>query len=136
QRVVGLAAEIEMALEKASHVIDTADAEVVELVRDQRVIVPVPAARPAREAGVLRVGPAAHHAAAVLREKVGELFEVEVARIVVAYAGGIALAAVAHESCIELARPGDAALEEGEVQIREALGHAAEDRRLGEGLAR
>src|SRR3954470_20948956 len=95
----------------------------------------MPPARPAGERAIFRIGPYLGHAAAVLLEKVGEHFLVDIARIVVADVRGIALAAMALQAGIKLARPRHAAFEEGEIEAREALRHATEHERLGEGLA-
>ena len=56
ERIVCLAAEVEPRLEELAQVLRALDAERVELVRDQRVVVLVPPAGPAEHVGIVRSG--------------------------------------------------------------------------------
>src|SRR5207302_7387898 len=76
-----------------------------------------------------------HRLAPVLLREVEQGGAVELARIRVLERFLVALFPVTYEVGVEHAGPADAALEEREVEFREAAGHAAEEERLAHRLA-
>src|SRR6266567_5965222 len=131
--VVGLATEIEARDEEVADVLlvlDLASEVVVEILdaaRQRRVRVPLQPLPPAHR---LR-----HGLATVLLRVLEQLGAVQLARIRALDRAPVALLPVPDEIRIEHAGPADPALEESEVQVREATGHPAEEERLADGMA-
>ena len=120
-RVVGLAAEIEIGNEALAHVLQRVDAAARELIEHRRIFHRGPdgiaGADVEREvARGLVVGAARHQLAAVLPVQLPEAFPVEVVGIEVLDGVAIAFLPVADEVAVEAAAPAHAALEEGHAQ--------------------
>src|SRR5438093_3800158 len=132
--IVGLTAEVEAGDEKFADVflaLDLAAEVVVEILN---------------AAGQLRVRVAFqtltaahrlhHRVPTVLLRELEQGREVELVRVRALDRLPVALLPVPDEIGVEHAAPADAALEEREVQVREASGHAAEEERLADRVAR
>ena len=123
QRVVRLASEVEAVDKELLDVLgrlDTAGRPLVEHVRRLRR---APQEGAADRRGIGRVP--SHH--------VGHELPVDQGRVEVAAQGGeVALLPVADEVAVERGGPRHAALEKGEVHLRESAGDAAQEERLGQ----
>ena len=133
QRVVGLAAEVELPREHVADVLAPFDAARRELV--ERVGVLVGEAEEGEpvvelvEAGAVAV-------VAELLEQLDQAGAVEMVGVVELDRLPVALLPVAEQVGVEARRPGDTALEEREPQLGEPVGNAGEEQRPGHRLAR
>src|SRR5262245_22214010 len=131
-RVVGLAAEVEARHEEVVQLARALDAAGRELVERIAVLDPVAADRHALDQPVeLRE----ERGIPVLAEEAHELVTVELRRVVGADGALVPLLPVRDQVGEERAGPGDAALEEGEAQAREAPRDTAQEERLAGRLA-
>src|SRR5579875_2129753 len=130
-RVVSLAAEIEVGHEQIAYIFGLFDAAARPVVERLRVLIGA-ADAPSLATVVELVG---DELAAVAAGEVLEQFAVEIGRIVVLYRLAVALLPMADHVGVETGRPSDSAFEKGASELRKTPGDAAKKHRLTQRLA-